>query len=609
MKRIRLVLIVAVIAVLFSACGGKDADGGVLRVGVSSAVSVGAGYGQWKETDADGIIRGLTLGGSPVICSETGEYSIDRRYARRIESEFLPCGDKTYTVELEKNIRWSDGSKVTAENYVASILLFSGSAAKKTGAAGKPGSYYVGAEEYAETGVFEGVRLIDEQTFSVTVSAEHVPYYWEYSYLDIYPIDIELWLPEGVAVKDSEAGCSFTLPKLLTAEHINAVRFNNSSCRSLGPYIFEGIDNNVAVLKKNPNYIAEDKRSDPKIEEILFVQTDGTVSALENGEVDIVLGVEASHEVTDLLEKNESFSVSEYGASDITDLVFQCDIGPTGFLEVRRAVANLCDRHGFASVLSGDGATVPEFVFSDALENMLSSAFRPNYYRKSTDKAKALLADGGWVLNAAGQSYTSGLRYKLVSEEEAEDCIDAVVLEDGRILMPLRLRFACAENSGCIPFFEDLAASAEEVGMEIVWTELDEEILSDRLTRNAADGIAYAVPLYNGYLIEIPVDTRGDLSVRWTSDWRAVSEGRNICYFTDAELCDLALKLSFASENSEEFSKILTDHTERWSNTVPELPLSRGRVCDVYSAGLSGYEASSERPFSVAVLEAWMERE
>ena len=72
------------------------------------------------------------------------------------------------------------------------------------------------------------------------------------------------------------------------------------------------------------------------------------------------------------------------------------------------------------------------------------------------------------------------------------------------------------------------------------------------------------------------------------------------------ELCELALKLSFASENSEEFSQILTEHTARWSSTVPELPVSRGRVYDVYSVRVSGYEATETRPFSVAVLEAWI---
>ncbi|MBQ1223280.1 MAG: hypothetical protein IIX84_03245 [Oscillospiraceae bacterium] len=607
MKRFRLIWIVAVMGILFSSCGGRHTDGGELRVGVSSEISGGLGYGQWKESEADGIIRELTVGGSPVVCSETGEYAVDKRYAEKIDSEFLPSGDKKYTVELRKNIRWSDGGKVTAENYVASVLLFSCKTAKTAGSLGDPGSYYVGAEEYAETGIFAGVRLIDEFTFSVTVSAEHVPYYWEYSYLSIYPIDTELWLPEGVSVKDGEGGCSFTLPKLITAEHISAVRFQSPSPRCLGPYIFKGVEDGVGVLEKNPNYIAADKRSDPKIGKILFVQTEKSVSAVESGKADIVLGVEASLSALERLEKSGNFAVSGYGASYITDFVFQCDLGPTGFTEVRQAVSFLCNRQKFASVISGDGATVPEFVFSEALENMLSPGFKPNYWQKNSDKAKALLSEGGWVLNAAGQSYSSGLRYKLVSAKEAEDCIDAVVLEDGRILMPLRLRFACSENSPCVAFLEDLALSAEMVGMEVVWTELEKDVLSDRLTRNASDGIAYAVPLYNGYLIEIPVDTRGDLSVRWTSDWRAVSEGKNICYFEDEELCDLALKLSYISENSEEFSQFLTEHTSRWCAAVPELPLSRGRVYDVFSAKLSGYEADSGKSFSRAVLEAWIE--
>ena len=388
MRRKYLVCVFAALGILLSACTGGVADGGELRVGVSSAVSGELGYGQWKETEADGIVRELTLEGSPVIRSETGEYTVDRRYAERIESEFLPNGDKTYTVKLRKNIRWSDGSGVTAENYVASVLLFSGRSAKNAGAAGEPGCYYAGAAEYAETGIFSGVRLIDEQTFSVTVSAGYVPYYWEYSYLDILPIDTELWLPEGVSVKDSEAGCSFTLPKLLTAEHITGVRLTKMPRRSLGPYVFSGIKYGVAVLEKNPNYIPRDKRSDPKIQKLLFLQTDGTVSALENKKADIVLGVETALADVSRLEKSGKYDFSDYGASRITDLVYRCDLGPTAFLEVRRAVSLLCDRQGLASVVSGDGATVPEFMFSEALRNTLSPSFKPNCYQKNPEKAK-----------------------------------------------------------------------------------------------------------------------------------------------------------------------------------------------------------------------------
>ena len=78
-------------------------------------------------------------------------------------------------------------------------------------------------------------------------------------------------------------------------------------------------------------------------------------------------GVEASLSELERLEKSGNFAVSGYGASYITDFVFQCDLGPTGFTEVRQAVSFLCNRQGFASVISGDGATVPEFVFSDSL--------------------------------------------------------------------------------------------------------------------------------------------------------------------------------------------------------------------------------------------------
>ena len=601
MKRRISAALIAAILILLSACGAKPGDGGELRVGVSSMVRGILCYGQWKMTEADEIIDSLVLGGSPVLCAENGEYSVDKRFVKQIDSEFLPNGDKTYTVELRKNICWSDGSRVTAENYVASVLLFSSPAALNAGASGFPACCYAGSDEYSNGGVFTGVSLVDEFTFSVTVKAEHVPYYWEYSYLDILPIDTERWFPNGVSVTDNGEGCFLTLAELITAEHVTDTLYAQAYENSLGAYVFAGFEDGFAVLEKNPNYIAEDAKSKPKIAKILLAETDGTVSALKNGKVDIVLGVSASE------AEIGSFECSDYASSEMLDLVYQCDLGPTGFLNVRRAVSLLCDRQGLASVISGEGATVPEFVFSKPLGEMLLSDFEPTVYSRDINKAAKLLNEDGWVLNAAGQKYSSGLRYKLVSAEEAEDCIDAVTLEDGRMLMPLRLRFAYSD-ANCSAFFEDLTSSAAEVGMEIVATELEAEVLSDRLTRNASDGIAYAVPLYNGYLIELPVDERGDLSVRWTSDWRAVSEGRNICYFTDKELCDIALRLSFASENREEFSRLLTEHTARWNDTVPELPISQGRVCDVFADKLKGYN-SGTMPFSKAVLGAWIESE
>ncbi len=610
MKKIRytaLALAVLTFVGLLAGCKAKPVAGGQLVIGVSDVLTGEFGCGQWDTTQADSIVRGLTQGGSPVLVSADGQYSVDSRYVSRLDETYQPDGSKTYTVHLREDLRWSDGSEVTAANYIASVLIFSSAAAKSTGATGLPGAYYVGAEEYIETGYFSGVHLVDRFTFSVTVKAEFVPYYWEYSYLDIVPVDLKLWLPEGTGISYSSAGCSFSPEMSLTPEAVTNLRFASSERRSLGPYIFKGRVDGMTLLEKNQNFVPAEENSGPYIDRLMFIETDGSLAALENGKVDMVVGLENAYSEASDLCTGESFGFADYGADEIVELAFQCDFGPARFVGVRKALVNLCDRQTFAQKLSGDGATVPNLMFSEALSEKLNEDFKPADYVFSKDNAWAMLLDGGWTLNAAGEVYTSGIRYKLVTAEEAEDCIDTVTLADGRILMPLRLRLACEAGTGYSLFLADLAMNAANLGMEIVATELSAEELEDRLTRNASDGIVYAVPLYNGYVVKTPVDTRGDLSQRWTDDWREVSEGKNICYFTDSALCDIANMQAYGSENSEEFFELLTQHTARWCETVPELPISRGRVCDVYSAKLKGYTPGTGGDFAAAILNAWIE--
>ncbi len=614
MKKRRLsavfVLAAAVMALgFFSGCAEKRVEGGELCVGIASEVTGEFGYGQWETTGADRVVRALVDGGSPVCRSETGEYSVDTRYAESLKSEYLADGSKVFTVELRDDICWSDGEKITAENYVAAILLFSGNAAKAAGASGVPGCYYAGAEEYAESGVFSGVRLEDKYVFSVTVAAEHLPYYWELSYIDVLPLDTELWIPEGTVISSDTGGSSFSpaITDEVFAKSIVNARFAAGPRRSVGPYSYGGVSDNMAVLELNPNYRAVSEDETPVIERLLFVETDGTAAAVENGIADIVIGVENAYAAAESLSQTGKFGFSAYGADTLTELLFQCDFGPTQFAEVRRAAAWLCDRQTMAERLAGKGASVPEDMFTPALSTAAGASSES--FARNQDRARETLVENGWVLNAAGQAYTSGVRYKLVTREDAEGCIDTVVLADGRILMPLRLRVACNENSGHSLFVSDLAHAASSVGMEVVSASIGAKELSDRLERNSMDGIGYAVPLYNAFIVETGVEKKGDLAYRWTDDWRLISEACNPSYFYDEELDRISMQLSFGAEKPEEFYALLNEYSGRWAAAVPELPICRAAVCDVYSNVLRGYSASDTRDFARAVLSAWVNPE
>lgn len=594
---------------LFSACRKKPLSGGELTVGVGSALTGDMGCGVWETTKADSTVQALTVGGSPVKVGRGGEYSIDGRYVKDVSEASLPDGSKTFTVHLREGVLWSDGSELTAANYVASVLFFSQEAVLAAGGSETPGKYYVGWEEFRQTGVFSGVRLIDEYSFSVTVKAEYIPYYWEYSYLDIVPVDMPLWLGEGTGISDGALGCAFSpdIGEKINTETLNAVRYASGERNTLGPYVFKGVSDSMTVLEKNPNYISEN--GGPYIDRLLFIETDGTFAALENGKVDAVIGVENCFEEAFRLGSGEDFNCSAYGAEELTELIYCCDIGPTAYTEVRKAVSLLCDRQTMASRMGGEGAVVPELLFGGELLAELERSLELSPVIRDVAGARALLEENGWTLNAAGERYTSGLRYRRVSAAEAEDCIDAVVLADGSILMPLRLRFACGENEGHGLFLADLSLAASEVGMEVVGVSLSETELSNRLIRNSKAGIGYGIPLYNGFITTVPVDTRGDLSVKWTQDWRNIANGRNPSYFADRALCGIAMELSFGAETPEEFSDLIKKHTLRWRETSPELPLCRSTLCDVYVSGLEGYAPDETSGFEEAILSAWIDPE
>lgn len=106
-----------------------------------------------------------------------------------------------------------------------------------------------------------------------------------------------------------------------------------------------------------------------------------------------------------------TFDRSGYGK-----IQFQCDFGPTQFINVRHAVAMLLDRNEFANtfcqgwggVVNGPyGTGMWQFIDSEEWlnENL-------NTYAYDAAAATQLLIDDGWVYNADGTDYTTGIRYQ-----------------------------------------------------------------------------------------------------------------------------------------------------------------------------------------------------
>lgn len=107
-------------------------------------------------------------------------------------------GSKTYTFTIADNLVWNDDTPITAKDYVFRVLFTSSQDWLKSGANNST-TYenLVGFEEYnqGESEDFAGIQLIDDKTFSATIKAEKVPYYFEESFVTIGPVPAHRYAP------------------------------------------------------------------------------------------------------------------------------------------------------------------------------------------------------------------------------------------------------------------------------------------------------------------------------------------------------------------------------------------------------------------------------
>jgi peptide/nickel transport system substrate-binding protein len=138
----------------------------------------------------------------------------------------------TYTVAIRDDLRWSDGSQVTAEDYVYTLqnLMFSDWL-----------NYPYKSDWQEEVGgktVFVTPQVVDETTFAITRQSVYPEF--------IYTVRTLIPYPKYIAVKYGGDVEAFT----------QAPEFNNLTYTgNLGPYKFkEWLRNDKFVVERNPDY-------------------------------------------------------------------------------------------------------------------------------------------------------------------------------------------------------------------------------------------------------------------------------------------------------------------------------------------------------------------
>ena len=533
-----------------------------------------AAFGTSNPGAADLDVQDLTNAMSTMATSKEGEYVWDNNVVESHSEAENADGSKTYTVKIKDDLQFSDGSPITAKNYLVYSMAFT--SAPGRAATGREGSLsvvgydsysvYDGTNEGADvdgvvaTKEFAGLRLLGDYEFSVTISADFLPYIYDYTYALMSPYSMELWLGEGVDIVDDGNGCYLTENFYTndSAAHITASSLNTDDTYPYtGPYMVQSFDKaaSEAVLVKNPYYKGNYEGTVPAIEKIVYrrVISATQLADLQSGGVDVISGITGGSETDEAVAmadgSNGAFAYVHYSRAGYGKLGFRADYGPAQFTEVRQAIAYCMDRAAFAKTFTGGyGGVVDGPYYSGTwfyLQAVQDEGMLLNAYSTSVDSAIAVLEEGGWVYDKDGNAYTDGVRYKQIPANEINDNDKKFQSKDGAYVttqvgdyyyMPLVINwYGTADN----PFTDQLVTGFMEddniaaAGMVVQNTIGEFNPMLDELYQEAIYGYYSGTPMYNAFNFATGFTSMiYDYSYNWTID-PALYDNYSICYLKD----------------------------------------------------------------------------
>lgn len=439
-----------------------------------------ADWGKSSPGSSDLDVEKLTSGHSTVMTNSAGAYIWNMEaLAEEPTSTKNEDGTLTYTIKVKSDLKFSDGSAINAKNYIASLLACSTAVGKAAGGSGQSGLNYVGFKAFNEyegdgsTVYFEGVKLLDDYTFSITVVEDYADYYYTMAYAGFSPSPLKLWLGEkgDIVVDEATKACGLNADfyakdssqAFTVASEIKANLAWDSDLPYSGPYTVQAYDasTKTATLKLNPNYCGDTARGKASIETITYVwvTSETQMDWFLTGKVDVLAGITGADDTKAALktvsENPDKYAETHYDRAGYGKIGFRADFGPTGFIEVRQAIAYTINRPAFAQTFTGgygsvvDGPYYKGFSAYKAVEKTINL----NAYTYSVDSAIDVLEKGGWTYNEKGQTFDASkdtIRYKKLSGYELSennlkfattDGKYKTVKIDGAYYMPLAINY------------------------------------------------------------------------------------------------------------------------------------------------------------------------
>ena len=485
------------------------------------------------DLDIEEMTRGLAL----VEKTKEGGYTWNSTVVKSHNETENEDGSKTFNIEIFDDLKFSDGSAVTAKNYLVRTMVFSTPVAAQ--AAGKDHmagmsllgfeafAAYNGTAESGATKELTGLRMTDDYNFSITISPDYLPYFYDVTYAALAADYVPMWLGEADIVDDGN-GCYLTDAfyakegdKYVMADHILASALNTDQTYPYsGAYVVVSYDDadKSAILEANPNFKGNYEGTVPSIQKVVYrkIVSNTQMEDFKAGNVDVIAGITGGSETDEAITladgSNGKYAYIHYSRAGYGKLGFRADYGPAQFTEVRQAIAYCMDRAKFAKDFTGGYGGVtdgPYYTGSWMYQAAIDQGMLLDAYATSVDSAIEVLEEGGWIYDKDGNAYTEGVRYKKIPAAEASENDINYKAKDGAYVttkvgddyyMPLVLNWYGTTDN---PFTDQLITGLMEdaniaaAGMVIQNTIGDFAPMLDELYQAAVYGYYSGTPMYS----------------------------------------------------------------------------------------------------------------
>jgi len=570
-----------------------------LVVGSTTQMSGSFFTSMWGNNTADNDVRGLLHDYQTIAWTITSIYTVNKTVVSNMEVTATAGGGRQYLFTLNNDLKFSDGTAVTAKDYVFSVLLQSCPQVAEIGGNITSQSHFVGYEAYAsgQSNVFSGVRLLGDYSFSLNVGGEFLPYYYELAFANVTPYPLSVIAP-GCDVADDGNGAYITggfTSELLKKTILDpATGYLSHPSVTTGAYRLTRYDAaaHVAEFEINPNYKGNFEGQKPGIAKLTFreVKNDTMLDELASGAVGLINKVSSGA----VIAKGQEMAVAQeakminYLRTGLSFIAFSCEQGPSQSVKLRQAVAHCVDKQALCDkFLLGNGVPVYGYYgygqwMIAPLQDRLAEM---DLYKPDTVAAAALLAEDGWTVNRDGDVYDAAVdtqRYR----------------DHNGVLEPLALRMAIPNDNAAAEIVVGmLEESFAAIGAVLEVTRMEMNELFAHYYRQTERGYDMFFLATNFTYIFDPYYTYH------TGD--EYQGAMNTSGLRDAELMNLTRDLrETKSDDMQGYLDKWMNFQLYWAQVLPMVPLYSNMYYDISRMDLNNYFANNYWSWSVAILYA-----